>query len=481
MRVIRPQPGRQEQFLSSPADIVIYGGSAGGGKTWGLMLEPVRNIDNGEFGATIFRRTYPEITNQGGMWDESEKIYPYLGARGVRGDLIWRFPSGAKVEFRHLQHESNLKDYDGAQICLLCFDQLEHFSEKMWWYLGVRNRSTCGISPRIRGTCNPDPDSWLISDQKEGWGKGFIGWWIADDGYADLERAGKVRWFVRWKERIYWADTAGELNERFAYVDPPLIPRSVTFIPATVWDNEILMKEDPSYLGNLQSLPPVERERFLGDEKRGGNWKARPAAGKIFDRTWFKLVEEAPKGGVECRFWDFAGAEQIVKGDDPDYCAGLKIRKAQGNYYVIDLIHDRYPAGEIHSMAKTVAIQDRSLAMMDDTRYVVRWEQEPNDAAIRDTLAMKKNLEGFSADAVLARGDKYLHWKPFAIAAQAGKVYVLIRPWTETFLAQMHGVPDLAHDDIPDGASKCYEVLEPMLDGPPAPKPPNPWTKRKNI
>jgi predicted phage terminase large subunit-like protein len=456
---IRPQPGRQEQFLSSPADIVIYGGAAGGGKTWSLLLDPLRDVKNAAFGATIFRRTYPEITNQGGMWDESEQLYPYLQARGVKGDLVWRFPAGARVEFRHLQHEDNLKDYDGAQICLLSFDQLEHFTEKMWWYLGMRNRSKCGVLPRTRATCNPDPDSWLVVGP-EGWGSGFISWWIAEDGYADLERAGQIRWFVRWQDRLYWADSAEDLRQQFAYVDPPLIPRSVTFIPATVWDNQILMKSDPSYLARLQSLPPVERERFLGDRERGGNWKVRPSAGKVFDRSWFKLVDEAPVGGVECRFFDYAGAAKIIKGDDPDFTAGLKIRKVGGNYYVTDMIHDRYPAGEIHSMTKTIAGQDRALAHLDNTRYLIRWEQEPNDAAIRDTLAMKKTLEGFDADGILARGEKYLHWKPFATTAQAGHVYVLVRPWTETFLSQMHGVPDLRHDDVADGASKCYEVLE---------------------
>jgi predicted phage terminase large subunit-like protein len=461
---IRPQKGRQEQFLSSPADIVIYGGAAGGGKTFGLLLDPLRDIRVKDFGATIFRRMYTEITKMGGMWDESLSLYPLAKGEGVQGDLLWRFPPhGSRIEFGHINAESNLSDWDGAQICDLCFDQLEHFTERMFWYLGIRNRSKCGVPPRIRATCNPDPDSWLVVGP-EGWGSGFISWWIDDDGFADLSRAGVIRWFVRHNAKLYWADSADDLKIRFAHISPPLIPRSVTFIPATVWDNEILMKADPTYIANLQSLPPIERERFLGDRLKGGNWKVRASAGKVFNREWFKLVDGAPMGGVECRFFDYAGAEKVIKGDDPDYTAGLKMRKIGGKYYVTDMIHDRYPAGEIHSMTKTIASQDRTLAHADNTRYLVRWEQEPNDAAIRDTLAMKKNLEGQDADGILARGDKYLHWKSFAIEAQAGNVYVLVRPWTENFLAQMHGIPDLAHDDVADSASKCYEVLKPMRE-----------------
>ena len=65
MTEIRPQTGKQEQFLSTPADIAIYGGGAGSGKTWALLLEPLRHINNPKFGAVIFRRTYPQITNEG--------------------------------------------------------------------------------------------------------------------------------------------------------------------------------------------------------------------------------------------------------------------------------------------------------------------------------------------------------------------------------------------------------------------------------
>jgi len=72
--IIGPQPGPQELFLSTPADICIYGGAAGGGKSFGLLLEALRHIDNPQYGAVIFRRTYPEIMNKGGLWDESGMI-----------------------------------------------------------------------------------------------------------------------------------------------------------------------------------------------------------------------------------------------------------------------------------------------------------------------------------------------------------------------------------------------------------------------
>ena len=72
---IRPQPGPQTQFLSSPADIAIYGGGAGGGKTWALLMEPLWHSANPDFGAVFFRRTTVQIRNEGGLWGESVKLY----------------------------------------------------------------------------------------------------------------------------------------------------------------------------------------------------------------------------------------------------------------------------------------------------------------------------------------------------------------------------------------------------------------------
>ena len=90
---IAAQPGPQTEFLRSPTDICIYGGAAGGGKTVGLILEPLRYATRvANFTAVFFQRSTPQITNPGGLWDESQNFYPRLGGIPHVGMREWRWP-----------------------------------------------------------------------------------------------------------------------------------------------------------------------------------------------------------------------------------------------------------------------------------------------------------------------------------------------------------------------------------------------------
>jgi hypothetical protein len=269
---IRPQRGLQETFLSTSADIAIAGGSAGSGKTWSLLLEPVRHVTNPGFGGVIFRRESPQITNPGGLWDESQPLYACLGAVPMRSSLEWRFPSGAKMTFAHMEYDKDRLAWDGSQVPYIGFDQLEHFLESQFWYMLSRSRSMCGVRPYIRATCNPVPED----DRVGGWLPKLLAWWIDQDtGYPIWPRSGVIRWFVRVNDGIVWGDSAEELAARLPHVPvTDLRPKSLTFIPGTLEDNPALLRANPDYRANLQALPLVERERLLW-----GNWKIRPAAG----------------------------------------------------------------------------------------------------------------------------------------------------------------------------------------------------------
>lgn len=271
-QLIRPQPGFQTSFLASRADIVIGGGAAGAGKSYALLMEPLRHAGNPGFRAAIFRRTTVQVKNSGGLWDTSKEIY--LKLRNESGQQPtpteappkWKFPSGATLLFSHLEHEQTKYDWDGAQIAFLGFDELIHFTPGQFWYLVGRNRSACGVKPYIRATTNP---------QTSGWVKRLISWWIYPDdheaehlrGMPIPERAGVVRYLARWNEASYWGQSPkGAMEQlpqegREAY--RPELVKSITFIPGTLDDNRELTDKDLGYKGNLLAQDKRHGSRLL--------------------------------------------------------------------------------------------------------------------------------------------------------------------------------------------------------------------------
>lgn len=435
-RRIAPQEGPQTAFLGSSADIAIYGGAAGGGKTWGLLMEPLRHVGNGDFGAVFFRRTTVQVRNEGGLWDESEKLYPLLGATPKEHVLSWQFPSGAAVSFAHLEHDKSVLNYQGSQIPLICFDELTHFSAKQFWYMVSRNRSMCGVRPYIRATCNPDADSWVAQ---------FIAWWIDEKtGLAIPERSGVVRWFVRVNDKLIWGDSREELLERF----PEIPPKSATFIAASLTDNRALMEADPGYMANLLALPRVERERLLG-----GNWKIRAAAGLLFKREWCKVVDQAPADLDEVRGWDLAGTPK-TDANDPDATSGTKIGRSRstGRYIVLHNVNDHLSPHGVEKLLVNTASQDGAACE-------ISLPQDPGQAGKSQVQTLIAKLNGYTARATPETGDKETRFGPFSAQAEAGNVDVLRGAWNEAWFSALEGFPEGAHDDDVDSTSRAFNAL----------------------
>jgi len=469
VREIRPQRGPQERFLACDADIAIIGGGAFGGKTVALLLDDVRHIHDTRFASVTFRRTTPQITNPGGLWDEAMLFYAPLGPRFLQSHEVL-FPSGAVSKFAHLEHETDVYSWDGAQIPVLKFDQLEHFEASQFWYMLSRNRDPSGhVRPYCRATCNPDPDSWLAE---------FLAWWIdqretLDDGapnpgygYAIPERDGAVRWVCKLGDELHWADTREELLARLGNPELPeddpnqVRPLSVTFILARIWDNKIGLENDPGYLAKLQAQARHERARLLGDPTLGGNWKVRASAGMLFRREWCKAIPAEPSGlEAIVRGWDFAATEEKKQGRDRKMAitVGVKLGryrradpKAPARYVILDARRVKQgPAGVELAFTNTTA--------SDGKRVRQSIPQDPGQAGKSQVATFAGLAPGYDVRASPESGDKVTRFNPFSAQAEAGNVdYVAsIDP---AYLSALEGFPDGTKDDA-DATSRAFDEL----------------------
>ena len=435
--VIGPQKGPQTKFLQSRADITIFGGAGGGGKTFGTLLYPSRHFGVDGYQSVIFRRTYKRIMMSGGIWDETHKVYPLLGGTANEGKLIWKFEregSRATVSFNHLQHTSDMYNYKGLQAAHIGFEELTEFDEVQFFYLKSRCRSTCGVKPTMTGTTNPDADSWV---------KRFLAPWV-DENWPEEDRAqsGELRHFIREDDAIKW------LPKGKRHPDAT----SVRFIVSTIYDNKILMETDPDYERGLKALPFVEMQRMLH-----GDWSIRRAGGKLFKKHWFKIVDAIP-GEVKrvVRGWDLAATEEKddEKKSGPDFTAGVKVGLlANGQYIILDALRMRETPKKVDEAVKNTASHDGK-------RTSIFMEQEPGSSGVRTIADFSTMLAGYDFHGIRSTGSKTERARGPSSQAENGNVLMLRAHWNEDFLNELEAFPDeRVHDDWTDAFDLCMNQL----------------------
>ena len=229
--VFKPNVGPQTEFLAAGEQDVLYGGAAGGGKSYAMLVDPLRYMHIKEHRALLLRKSMPELRE---LIDKSRELYPkaFTGAKFREVEKIWRFPSGASLEFGYLDRDADVYRYQGQSYTWIGIDELTQYpTEFPLQYLQSRLRTTNkDIKCFIRCTANPG---------------GVGGNWV--------------------KKR--YLDTSPP-NESFIGKDE--ITRK--FIPAKLDDNPYLA-EDGKYEKMLESLPPVQKKQLLE-----GNWDVSEGA-----------------------------------------------------------------------------------------------------------------------------------------------------------------------------------------------------------
>lgn len=177
-------------------------------------------------------------------------------------------------------------------------------------------------------------------------------------------------------------------------------------------------------------------------------------AGKVFNRTWFEIVDSVPIGGQEVRFWDLAATAADVSKDS-FYTCGVKGKQVDGVIYILDMVAAQVSPSEGDALIKATAQQDGKNTW-------VRWELEGGSAGKRDEAHLKQLLVGFNTQGIKPQGDKVMRAKPFATEALNGRVKLLRSPWNDQYLNALQsfdGTKKPFINDCVDASSGLYSEI----------------------
>jgi len=249
--LFEPNPGPQTDFLASTEQEVLYGGSAGGGKSYAMVADPVRYLNNPNAQMLLVRRSTEELRE---LISVSKQLYPRAipGIKFMERDKTWVAPSGATLWMSYLDRDDDVMRYQGQAFNWIGFDELTQWASPYPWnYMRsrLRSTSTSGLPLYMRATTNPG-----------GPGHQWVKKTFIDPGTP---------------RKPFWA-TDTETGETIAWPKghsregQPLFKRR--FIPATLFDNPYLA-DDGMYEANLLSLPEHQRRQLLE-----GDWDVNEGA-----------------------------------------------------------------------------------------------------------------------------------------------------------------------------------------------------------
>lgn len=425
---------KQQKALESTADLVVFGGGNGGGKTFTLQMLPLlpeyRSTDGCQ--SVIFAETDRKLEMAGGLVDKSKSYYAQAHPAGLGGFRAtpkkrWTFPTvknGASTV--DLSYVGEPGQWDGLEAAVICIDQIEQVTEKQAWSVFGRNRSPTGVRCRKFATANPPETDLAGGPGRDHWLTKLLyrGGWIGDDGFPVKEADGKVRFFTRDAAtgEFIFADTAAELTP-YLPVDEQtgdaIEPKTMTFISALVGDHP-LESFRKAYTQELASLPIAEQERRLR-----GNWFVSEDAGKYFQTAMFPIVEFVrdvrwrPRRIV--RSWDNAWSTSEKADRTPGVLLSLWDDK---NFTVLDMVEIRGTYAHVERCVELTAQADRAWTRANGLPDVeIRLPRDAGAAGgLQSGIAKRLGAKGYTVKLTADKGDKFTRSKGYQACCERRQV-----------------------------------------------------------
>ena len=227
---------KQEAFINSEAFETLFGGAAGGGKSYGQLVDALLYaLQYPRSKQIIFRRTFADLEKS--LIRVSLEMYPKEVASYNSSKHTWRFKNGSIIDFGYIDNEKDVYQYQSAEYDIIRFDELTHFTEYMYIYMISRCRGANNFPKGIKSSTNP----------------GGVGHSWVKERFIDIGQPNKMHEVVL---------DSGKKSTRI-------------FIPSLVQDNVFMLAHDPDYVDRLDNLPEKERQAL-----KYGDWD-------IYDGMYF--------------------------------------------------------------------------------------------------------------------------------------------------------------------------------------------------
>ena len=254
--IFEPNPGPQTAFLASSEQEVLYGGAAGGGKSYAMLADPLRGLGDPNFRGILFRRTNDELKE---LKSTSKQLFPKVFGPNMKWserDSTWTSPRGGQFWMTYLDKDEDVLRYQGQAFTWIGFDELTQWpSLYAWDYMRSRLRSAHNLPLYQRATTNP----------------GGPGHSTVKKAFIDPAAPNTPFWAVDSEtgEVLKWPANSRYAKDHNLVGDPMLKRR---FIPASLYDNPYL-SSDGAYEANLLTLPENQRRQLLE-----GDWDVAEGA-----------------------------------------------------------------------------------------------------------------------------------------------------------------------------------------------------------